>query len=126
VLDKNEDGLYKIGTKDGVEDKLYCRQVHWILKLKLNFKLKVKRIEQILNNLYFYQIWIRRISSSVLDPGTGARSRNFSEVCSEESSNRDKTRVCPPYMHEELYFKAMLVQEKGKSVQLEMPWQPAL
>jgi hypothetical protein len=29
-------------------------------------------------------------------------------------------------MHEELYFKAMLVQEKGKSVQLEMPWQPAL
>jgi hypothetical protein len=25
VLDKNEDGLYKIGTKDGVVDKLYCR-----------------------------------------------------------------------------------------------------
>jgi transcriptional regulator len=25
VLDKNEDGLYKIGMKDGVLDKLYCR-----------------------------------------------------------------------------------------------------
>jgi hypothetical protein len=25
VLDKNEDGLYKIGKKDGVVDKLYCR-----------------------------------------------------------------------------------------------------
>jgi hypothetical protein len=25
VLGKNEDGLYKIGTKDGVVDKLYCR-----------------------------------------------------------------------------------------------------
>jgi hypothetical protein len=25
VLDTNEDGLYKIGTKDGVVDKLYCR-----------------------------------------------------------------------------------------------------
>jgi hypothetical protein len=25
VLDKNEDGLYKIGTKDRVVDKLYCR-----------------------------------------------------------------------------------------------------
>jgi hypothetical protein len=25
VLDKNEDGLYKIGRKDGVVDKLYCR-----------------------------------------------------------------------------------------------------
>jgi hypothetical protein len=24
LLDKNEDGLYKIGTKDGVVDKLYC------------------------------------------------------------------------------------------------------
>jgi hypothetical protein len=29
-------------------------------------------------------------------------------------------------MHKELYFKAMLVQEKGKSLQLEIPWQPAL
>jgi hypothetical protein len=29
-------------------------------------------------------------------------------------------------MHKELYFKAMLKQEKGKSFQLEMPWQPAL
>jgi hypothetical protein len=29
-------------------------------------------------------------------------------------------------MHEELYFKAMLVQEKGKYLQLEMPSQPAL
>jgi hypothetical protein len=25
MLDKNEDGLYKIGTKDGVVDNLYCR-----------------------------------------------------------------------------------------------------
>jgi hypothetical protein len=25
VPDKNEDGLYKIGTKVGVVDKLYCR-----------------------------------------------------------------------------------------------------
>jgi hypothetical protein len=29
-------------------------------------------------------------------------------------------------MHEELYFKAMLVQEKAKYLQLEMPWQPDL
>jgi hypothetical protein len=25
VLDTNEDGMYKIGMKDGVVDKLYCR-----------------------------------------------------------------------------------------------------
>jgi hypothetical protein len=34
--------------------------------------------------------------------------------------------VCLLHMHKELYFKVMLVQEKGKSLQLEMPWQPAL
>jgi len=28
VLEKTDQDLYKIGTKDGILDKLYCRYVH--------------------------------------------------------------------------------------------------
>jgi hypothetical protein len=28
VLERNDDGLYRIGTKEGVVNKLYCRYLH--------------------------------------------------------------------------------------------------